>query len=56
MKATPMDRLNKVAAANGETDAVIPKVGEEGKGVENAVDGDSDGSPRRFYHNVRVAL
>ena len=49
-----MDKLNKVST---ETDSV-PKVDEdatqEEKGAEIVGDGDSDGSPRRFYHTVRV--
>ena len=45
-----MDKLNKVSA---ETDSV-PKGDEEEKGAEIVDDGDSDGSPRRFYHTVRV--
>ena len=53
VKATPMDQLNKVAADDSDADAVS-KVGGEGKGVENVGDIDSDGSPRRFYHTVRV--
>ena len=48
-----MDQLNKVAADDSDADAVS-KVGGEGKGVENVGDIDSDGSPRRFYHTVRV--
>ena len=50
-----MDQLNKVAADDGGTDAAS-KVSEEGKGVKDNVDIDSDGSPRRFYHTVRVCL
>ena len=50
-----MDQLNKVAADDSGTDAAS-KVSEEGKGVKDNVDIDSDGSPRRFYHTVRVCL
>ena len=52
-----MDQLNKVAPDDGETEAVSKfdeDASQEGKGVENVGDVDSDGSPRRFYHTVRV--
>ena len=48
-----MDQLNRAAADDGGTDAAS-KVSEEGKGVKDNVDVASDGSPRRFYHTVRV--
>ena len=52
-----MDQLNKVAPDDGGNDAAS-KVSEEGKGVKDKdnVDVASDGSPRRFYHTVRVCL
>ena len=48
-----MDQLNRVAVDDGGTDSAS-KVTEEGKGVKDNVDVASDGSPRRFYHTVRV--
>ena len=52
-----MDQLNKVAPDDGGNDAAS-KVSEEGKGVKDKdnVDVASDGSPRRFYHTVRVCF
>ena len=49
-----MDKLNKLSAETDSVSKAEEDASQEGKAVDNVGDGDSDGSPRRFYHTVRV--